>query len=349
MIERGEKKQEKAPATPAAKLPKPFDLYDLPAAQRAAGFSVGSKLSQRWLDGRAYTAYGPDGKEGRYGSDMVDLSTVSLSWLRSYDKIEKRYQSLLGKLANAKANQALQEKFIQYLVNYKGLSHELNARDHAKGDWQDLHADFQFQLESVGMLDTLTDTLGMTDVTAALANFAFYAAVAKASIKTAIYKRYDTPSGTQSCRKSTVEVTHVWVYAKDSYSFHDEGASSQYLGHWNKHGVIVLPAAVAASVGMKKISDAIRDDKKENKFARQQILDWLNSQRIELWNDEVSRFPVDIGRSWAEKDVYYAVRNSDHRRWRQTHNRGGDFLITTEPKLVKLDQPIVLDMPEMCK
>jgi hypothetical protein len=352
MIERGEKKQEKAQAQqnpPTRTLPKPFDLYDLPPAQRAAGFSVGAKLSQRWLDGRAYTAYGPDGKEGRYDSDMVDMTTVSLSWLRGYDKIEKRYQALLGKLDTSTALKVLRDNFAKYLNNYSGMSHELKTREHCQGDWQAVHADFQFQLETVGMLDTLTDTLGMTDVTAALANFAFYAAVAKANVKTAIYNRYNTPSGTQNCRKSTVEVTHVWVYAKDSYSFHDEGASSQYLGHWNKNGVIVLPAAVAASVGMKKIADAARDDKKENKFARQQILDWLNSQRIELWNDEVWRFPLDIGRSWAEKEVYYSVRNSDHRRWREIHNRGGDFLIMTEPKLVKLDQPIVLDMPEMCK
>jgi hypothetical protein len=197
------------------------------------------------------------------------------------------------------------------------------------------------------MLDILTDTLGMTDVTAALANFAFYAAVAKANVKTAIYNRYNTPSGTQSCRKSTVEVTHVWVYAKDSYSFHDEGASSQYLGHWNKSGVIVVPMAVAASVGMKKIADAQREV-----YAfefQERIVKWLASQRVELWNDEVSLYAMDVGRSLAEKDVYYPIYNRHHRQWRDLHQRGGDFLIMTEPKLIKLEQPIKIDMPEVCK
>ena len=220
--------------------------------------------------------------------------------------------------------------------------------DHARSDWQALHADFQFQLETVGMLDTLTDSLGMTDLTASMANFAFYAAVAKAHIKTSVYNRYNTPSGTQSCRKSTVEVTHVWVYAKDSYSFHDEGASSQYLGHWNKKGVIVLPAAVAASVGMKKIAEAA-DKTTEESPGQKRALDWLKSQRVELGNDELERYPMDIGRFLAEKDVYYPVYNRHHRRWRELHKRGGDFLIMTEPKLVKLDRPFVLDMPEVCK
>jgi hypothetical protein len=58
---------------------------------------------------------------------------------------------------------------------------------------------------------------------------------------------------------------------------------------------------------------------------------------------------MDIRRSLAEKDVYYPVYNRHHRRWRELHKRGGDVLIMTEPKLVKLDRPIVLDMPEVCK
>ncbi len=64
----------------------------------------------------------------------------------------------------------------------------LSTREHSQGDWQTLHEQFQFQLEPVGMLDTLTDTLGMTDVTAALANFNFYAAVARAHVKTDVFK-----------------------------------------------------------------------------------------------------------------------------------------------------------------
>jgi hypothetical protein len=222
-----------------------------------------------------------------------------------------------------------------------------STREHSQGDWQTLHEQFQFQLEPVGMLDTLTDTLGMTDVTAALANFNFYAAVARAHIQTDVYNRYNTPTGTQHCMKSTVTVSHVWVYAKDSYSFHDSGQSSQYLGHWNKNGVIVLPTAVAASVGMKKIADA-KKDVYSFKF-QETLAKWLNAQRLELWNDEVTHWPVDIGKKMAESDVYYPVRNRDYRQWRKVKERGGDFLIMTEPKFVRLDQPIVLDMAEVCK
>ena len=351
MIARGEKKKAKenaqAQGKPAAQLPKPFDLYDIPSAMKAAGFAVSAKLSQRWLDGRAYTAYGSNDTEGRFDSDMIDLTTVSLNWLRDHAKIEARYQALLGKLDTEPAQKVLQTIFSNYLANQSPGSHDLNTREKHQGDWQSVHAKFQFQLEPVSTLDTLTDTLGMTDITTAMANFAFYAAVARAKITGTRYNRYNTPKGTQQCSQSTVQITHVWIYAKDSYSFHDEGASSQYLGHWNKNGVIVLPMAVAASVGMKEVAVATRG---VYTFEFQtSIIKWFNAQRIELWNDEVLRLPMDIGRTWSEKDVYYPVRNIDYRNWRNQHQRGGDFLIMTEPKLIKLEKPITLNMPEVCK
>lgn len=333
------------------KPPKPFDLYDIPAALKTAGFTVAAKLAQKWLDAPAYSAYDNDEHsnttEQRYPSDKVDLTSVSLGWLRDQPKIEERYQALLKKITSTTAVNELRKNLTKHLATYSHRSHDLNTREHCQGDWQTVHALFQFQLESVSMLDTLTDTLGMTDVTAAMANFNFYAAMAYASITSTVYNRYNTPTGTQRCSKSTVQVSHIWVYAKDSYSFHDGGQSSQYLGHWNKKGVIVLPAAVAASVGMKKISDATKDD--NISYPRKKVLDWLNAKRFELWNEDHADFPMDIGRSLAEKDIYYPVRNRDYRNWRQVKGRGGDFLIMSEPKLIKLDRPIVLDMAEVCR
>jgi hypothetical protein len=134
----------------------------------------------------------------------------------------------------------------------------------------------------------------------------------------------------------------VWVYAKDSYSFQDPGASSQYLGHWNKKGVIVLPMAVAASVGMSATAAAIKPYSKD-------AAKLINALRVEFWNEDVSLYAVDVGRSLAEKDVYVPIYNRHLRQWRDQHQRGGDLLIMTEPKLIKLQQPIVIDMPEVCK
>ena len=354
MIERGEKKQAQAKALsqPELPLPKPFDLYDIPFAMKAQGLAVAALLAQKWLDGRAYSAFGSDtpgrATEQLYPKDMVDTSTVTLKWLLGHRQIRQKFEALLTHLTSDNALRFLRKNIVGYLDKAPARIHELNTLEHCQGDWQSLHAQFQFQLENVSMADTLTDKLGMSDVTAALANFAFYASVARAKVHTVSYNRYNTPTGTQHCQKSTVTLTHIYAYAKDSYSFHDEGKSSQYLGHWNKNGVIVLPAAVAASVGMKKVADELRNQNNQ-KSDYQYALAWLNSKRIELGNDELTYYPVDIGKSLSEKEVYYPVRNRDYRQWRQLKKRGGDFLIFSDAKLIKLDQPIVMDMPEVCK
>ncbi|MFM7025421.1 MAG: DUF6402 family protein [Limnohabitans sp.] len=351
MVERRDKKlvrtQPKSPPQP----PKPFDLYDIPQAMRAAGFEVAARFAQRWLDAPAYNAFftGAEGKtiEQRYPDTQIDSRSITLNWLLKNAKIERRYDALLRKLKTTNALDALARSFTRHLESHT-TSHDLDTGVLCRGDLQALHSGFQFQFEAVGLLDTLTDTLGMTDVTAALANFNFYAAVANAEIRTTVYNLYNTPSGTQQCRKSTVTVTHIWVYAKDSYSFQDDGASSQYLGHWNRHGVIVLPAALAASVGMKTVFD-IAKDSRDYPYKFRKALDWLKEQRLELWNEQVARLPVDTDNTLAVTDVHYPVRNRDYQQWRETHQRGGDFLVFSDLRRLRLHQPIVLDMPEVCR
>ena len=76
-----------------------------------------------------------------------------------------------------------------------------------------------------------------TDLGGSLGNFSLYAAVARAKVHRADFQR------------STVTVTHVYVYAKDNYSFTGEpGKPSQYLGHWNKTGVVYVPLPSAVQL-----------------------------------------------------------------------------------------------------
>lgn len=331
---------------------KPFDLYDIPKAMKAEGFTVGAKLSQRWLDGRAYQAYVKDADgddvEGRYADDMIDTKTVKLSWLRQLPAIEKRYQTLRTTLTSDNALKVMKENFRAHLLSERRLfSGEFDALAHCKNDCQTLHKQFQFQRSDVSMLDTLLPlnhktvsdygrNIGMSDVTASLANFAFYAAVAKADVSREQYNRYNTPNGKMHCVHSKIKITHIYVYAKDSYSFYDKGKASQYLGHWNKTGVVILTDAAAASWGMKKIMDSSEKD-----------VPW--NQRIELENDTYPPFPVDLVGKLLGKDIFYPIRNRDYREWRDKKGRGGDFLIFSDLQLIRLDPPIVVDMGEACQ
>jgi hypothetical protein len=49
------------------------------------------------------------------------------------------------------------------------------------------------------------------------------------------------------------------------------------------------------------------------------------------------------------KDVYWPVHNKTYRDWRSAHNRGGDFMVYTEPMLIKLSKPITLKIDTICK
>lgn len=69
----------------------------------------------------------------------------------------------------------------------------------------------------------------------------------------------------------------MYIYAKDSYSFTDAGNTSQYLGHWNKTGVVIMPNAAAGSMAAKNILDASKWD-----------LD------LEFGNTTYPPFPVDL-------------------------------------------------------
>ncbi len=335
-----EKRREKARALPD------FDLMDISEAMRAEGFTNGAKFSERWFNGRAYSAYvkrlnGSGMVEGRYDSDMVDTGTIKMSWLLGYRKIKDRYEDLLLRCVNDKAIVILKAKLSKFFDQKPDTSGLLDTKSYCKGDLQDLHSQFQFQFSDVSMVDGLVDVknetagkyaqyLGMSDVSAALGNFNFYAAVARAEVNRSIYNRYNTLQGTLNCRHHKVTVTHIYVYARDSYSFHDARKASQYLGHWNKKGLIIDPESLAVHLAMMQTEPG-------------SLLD----QKIEV--DRASRYPVDIGVKLAGGNVYYPVRNRDYQLWRAKHNRGGDFLVYSDLRVIKLAKPIFLDMGEVCR
>ncbi len=93
----------------------------------------------------------------------------------------------------------------------------------------------------------------MNDLAASLANFYFYAAVAHATVHTRRYMRYGN-EGQMKCTQTTVNVSHIYVYAKDFYSFNNETQTSQYLGHWNRYGVIISAESYAASLLEKELA-----------------------------------------------------------------------------------------------
>ena len=246
------------PAAPAkskdddddCRTPPPFDILDLPDAMEKMGFYVAAKLARRWFNGRKNVI---GNASDRYPDDMVDSKTVSLAFTLRYGGAEAKLRTLINKgIYTDNAIKALKldiHRFVskQFMGQNIAFSGEIDPWRLSNGDIQKLHKDYQFQLIKVTDLETLDENAGPTDITASLGNFFYMAAIANAKIHSEKYYDYAGVAPRFCCR-SRVEVTQIYVYARDSYSFADKpgGTSSQYLGHWNRYGMILVPAAVVA-------------------------------------------------------------------------------------------------------
>ena len=143
-----------------------------------------------------------------------------------------------------------------------------------------------------------------------------------------------------------MQITHVYVYIKDNYSFNDKGSfTSQYLGHWNKSGLIVTKGTYISQFFGANIRSA-RDNSPELKDTQSEYL-------IDKGLDK----PVDARRSMfrklREQDVYFPIYNKSYNKsynqWREKHKRGGDFMIYSKPKYMKLKKPIEISLETLCR
>jgi hypothetical protein len=327
------------PSEVGHKTPPPFDMLDLPDAMDKIGFTVAAKLARRWFNGRQHEV--PNDRHYVYPADMIDTTSVSLDFVLQYPDARDRYDNLINNAIYEDASidaikQAMRRLLAKkFLDNDLAYASEIDALAHVRRDVQKLHSEFQFQREVVSNFDTLDWRYSLTDLTASLANFSFIAAIANAQVCTEKYYSYPKGKPMVYCCQSTVEVTHIYVYAKDSYSFTDRPGrkASQYLGHWNRTGVVLVADAVASDLAIRHDYD----------------IQWGNLPYREGGFDR----PVDVLKGMfgemRKQDVYYPVRNSDYLRWRRKFNRGGDFAIYTEPKKIKLRKPIKLMLEEICK
>lgn len=330
-----------------APAPPPFDMLDLPEAMERMGFHYAAHCARRWFNGKAHIA--PRDKRVAFDKEFVDFESCKLKWVLRWGNVRARCEHLIASNLHADANeniynrraraqltanlQSFMERHNQY---YSGT---LDAMTESLGEKQKLHQEFQFQQVAISIADALgSPTLLMNDLAASMANFHLYAAVASVKLSTAKYMRYNTsPWGV--CTQTKATVTHIYVYAKDSYSFNDDPGSnaSQYLGHWNQGGVIIAGDAAMAETFAK-----ITDPHHHQELGNEPRL-YLPPMPRHLDN------AIDRGHRMRKSEVYYPVRNQDFQVWRTRKGRGGDFLIYSDFERVKLDKPIELDLGEVCR
>ncbi|MDN7700269.1 DUF6402 family protein [Burkholderia semiarida] len=324
-------------AEQADKLPE-FDLQDIPNAMDRAGWPISAKLARKWLASPKHIY------NNKLNSPQpIDDTTVTLEWALRFSGASWRFKQLVRQaIYTEKAAEAVKNALVPVIERVFSAG-KMNAAgiviDTAPflTDLLQFHIAWRFQFQSVSSFATLDGT-ALTDLTGALGNFNFYAAVGRATVTGERYYKYEGKN-TIFCLEPVAQMTHIYVYIKDSYSFNDDSPSkSQYLGHWNKSGMVLSYAA------------AINDLFKSSNFN-------VGSSTIEEWRylpegEEIDK-PIDKRtsrfRKFRVKDVYWPVHNKTYRDWRSVHNRGGDFMVYSKPKLIKLDKPIILKIDTVCR
>ncbi|WP_334042147.1 DUF6402 family protein [Burkholderia ambifaria] len=302
--------------------PPPFDLQDVPIAMDNLGWKVSARLARIWFAGAAHTY-----NNEPTSIQPLNVSDVTLDWALKFGNVKRKYKNLVTNyiyreiaidLAKDKIFRKIQTKFLEN----RGSNLGFNTSQFIS-DLRQFHIDWQFQLVSIGNWDTL-ENLAPTDLTGALANFNIYAAVGNVEISGEKYFRYEKTSKIYQI-DATAKITHIYIYIKDNYSFNGE----QYLGHWNKYGVIIAPSSLLASSSAPK-----RDSD------------------IDIWVKSINK-PVDIRKSllgkFKKSDVYFPIYNADYNRWREKHHRGRDFMIYSKPAYLKLKNPIEIKLGEICR
>lgn len=284
----------------------PFDIQDIPGAMRKIGAPVGADLMDKWFAGALnYSPTSKDEENGinqngvPYPPSMIDTTSVKIDWVLKFARAGKGLDDLISKLETPNGLRAITSILSQYR-NRQDIRPWLEC----KGDIVRFHREFQFQRAPVegSLSQKLTQFTTQLlfhegipdDLTCSLGSFVLYAAISRAEFN-------------QKRRSATV--THISVYVKDNFTFTDEKShASQYLGHWNRSHVAIIPlhqVAAMSNVG------------------------WLD-------------YAVAQGNVYAKDAVVYPVKNSDFRAWQMKHNQGGDFIIYTDTRVVKLDAPITV-------
>ena len=322
-----DKPQGKPPAPDAEECENPpvFDMLDIPDAMEKMKWPVSAKFARKWFYGPKHIFDG-DAKSVQ----PIDDTTVTLDWALKFGSVKKKFNALLAEdiysddcIKVAKEN--VLKRIHGIFVNQNPASLSFDTTPFL-GDIRQFHIDWQFQHAKIRNYNTAEGaTFAPTDLTGSLAKFSIYVAIGNVVVSGDKYFKYDSKAGTKTyCRDPEIEITHVYVYIKDNYSFKDEKGESQYLGHWNKHGFIAIPSVIG-HLAMDK--------------------DYLVTDGFDK--------PVDTRRGvfgkLREQDVYFPIYNKNYREWRDKHNRGGDFMIYSKPKYMKLKKPIKFSLETLCR
>ncbi|MDR2926004.1 MAG: DUF6402 family protein [Azoarcus sp.] len=327
-----------------------FDLQDIVLAMEAMGWPIAAKIIKRWFEQPAYkweyirnpypNPNGPRYLDDPRRSHPVDSTSITLDWVLKFGNNKKKVNELINvsihdaqprlrNLIKQKCEDQIKKQLEEDPRKLKMLKGFTTSSE--LGDLQAFHR--AWQVTYINNADYLATSkpLKPDELTAIAGNFAFYVAIGAVQVTAPKNLVYDNERRLKRwCYEPTIHLTHIYVYFMDFYNFtdHPEEMKSQYLGHWNKYGVIITVLG-----GFSEF------DRKYLGLFRGHLGDAPVERRVPSID-----LPVSVRGErvvYSTKAVYWPVFNSTFDAWRARHKRGQDCVIFTQPKLYKLKKPIV--------
>ncbi|WP_423369304.1 DUF6402 family protein [Burkholderia sp. LMG 32019] len=288
----------------------PFDIQEIPGAMRKLMMPVSAALMEKWFAGRLN--YSPTVEDERNGINQdgvpypPDMIDTTTVKLEWVLKYARAKEQFDNLTSSAIYSNAASRVMRDRLLPYKNRYPILSVSDVCGDDIQSIHRHFHVQYARVeGTFEQKAWQYLKRLIESDGIPDDLTGALGSFNLYAAIERAEISLDGT------TAAVTHISVYVKDNYTFGSEpGEPSQYLGHWNARSVNLVPATLAASAAGQP---------------------WID-------------YPVGVGDLRKKDNFLYPVRNQDFRAWQARHRRGGDFLIYSDRRIIRLQYPVYLSL-----
>lgn len=283
-------------------------LTDIPSYMDALGWKVSGALMRRWFaaNAREMTLDEKLGKTppSKYPSDLVDSTTVTLDWILSFERVKKIYQSAISSSLFGSYGFDIPEAKIQLAKRLKqaGL---FTTKAEIFGDLLMpaiwQHEHWQFRFFRI-------DTAFIDRLKVKINGLDdLFGALGGFALYLSAFGRVVPVTEVKrvgSLAKTTVSKYEIEITHIAIYARDTyDFIGNQYLGHWNKNGVEV-------------VSFYVLEDK------------------------QGALKPNDYKPSGDPPDIKLPVGNWSFNDYRKKHDKGGDLLIFSDVKIVRLKRSV---------
>jgi Family of unknown function (DUF6402) len=302
-----------------------YKLRDMPSSYAKAKAPTAEKFLNRFFKGKlnysldAQAAKDCINQNGQpYTDEFIDKDTVKLEAVleqsskgQSGGYGNKQYEKLISQTYLTQANQADKAQTLEAVASrIAGEPKNYRYQEKDVDIWQRCGGDSQ-KMHAYHFQEIEMDSAWFfwKDLGLALGGFKLYAMPAKATVD--YYREGDI----------TVTIPEIYVYLRKHYSF---AGKNRYLGNCNKQGIIFVDK------NAPQIFEALKNYKSNDK--------------LKLEAPKGIGAHVSTEEKQSESSTYLSVHSSDLLDWQKQYQQGGDFIIFSDFKKIKLATPITVEV-----